>query len=78
MKPILVLSVLLRVLAVCLLPALTACTHVEPWERGVLARADMATDPAPLQNRIRRHVYSSREAAASVTGSGGGGGCGCY
>jgi len=68
----------LRMFAVCLLLLLGACTHVEPWERGVLARPDMATTPAPLQTQVRRHIYNSREAAAGAVGTGGGGGCGCY
>jgi hypothetical protein len=67
-----------RVLLVFLIAALGACAHVEPWERGTLARADMAVDAAPLQNRMRRHVYNSREAAAEAPGTGNGGGCGCY
>jgi hypothetical protein len=68
----------LRLLALGLTLTLGACAHVEPWERGVLARHDMASDPNPLQQQVRRHVYSSREAAPANAGTGGGGGCGCY
>lgn len=68
----------LRLLAASLVLALGACTHVEPWERGTLARPDMAANPAPLQRQVRGHVYGSREAAPVNAGSGGGGGCGCY
>ncbi len=49
---------------------------VEPWERGELARAEMAFEPDPLQAAYRRHVNFSKEAArggASLAG----GGCGC-
>ncbi|MDY6983709.1 MAG: DUF4266 domain-containing protein [Pseudomonadota bacterium] len=72
----------MRILIRCLLAVSTllcigACTHVEPWQRGTLARPDMASDPAPLQQQVRRHVYSSRE-AAGIAGGGSGGGCGCY
>jgi hypothetical protein len=67
-----------RLIAASLLLALGACTHVEPWERGTLARTDMASSPAPLQGQVRRHIYGSREAAPVNAGSGGGGGCGCY
>lgn len=66
-----------RVLIVCAVLGLGACTHVEPWQRGALARPDMAGEPAPLQQQVRRHVYGSREAAGSA-GRGSGGGCGCY
>lgn len=58
--------------------ALSSCTNVQAWERGVLAKPQMALDPTPLQTGIRKHNYSSREAAASINSSGGGGGCGCY
>lgn len=64
-------------LVVSVMLGLGACTHVEPWQRGTLARPDMASDPAPLQQQVRRHIYSSREAAGVASG-GSGGGCGCY
>lgn len=56
---------------------LPACAVVEPWERGVLAKPEMALDPHPLQSKIDKHVYNSREAALGGD-SAGGGGCGCY
>jgi hypothetical protein len=56
---------------------LTGCTQVSPWERGTLAKAQMALDPRPVLNSLDSHVYGSRE-AASGGGSAGGGGCGCY
>ncbi len=70
-KPLLIL------LAVLTLP-LAGCAHVQPWERGVLAKPHMALEASPMQNTIRSHTYESREAAASTNKSGGGGGCGCY
>jgi hypothetical protein len=66
------------VLMVTLLAALAGCTHVQPWERGTLARPAMALDPTPLQTPLRDHVYQSREAGAAARLSGGGAGCGCY
>jgi hypothetical protein len=56
---------------------LAACTHVEPWERGNLAKPEMAFDFDPMQHTYRSHVYNSRE-AASGGDSAEGGGCGCY
>lgn len=55
---------------------LSACS-VAPWERGILAKPQMALDSHPIQTEFRGHAYGSREAA---TGSsvGAGGGCGCY
>jgi hypothetical protein len=57
--------------------AASGCAAVEPWERGRLARPQMALEPHPLQRALRTHTYASREAA---TGGdvGKGGGCGCY
>ncbi len=71
-------ALLSATLGLLVLLTLGACTHVEPWQRGALARPDMAAAPAPLQQQVRRHVYNSREAAAGTAGTGGGGGCGCY
>lgn len=53
-----------------------ACTTVQPWERGYLARPDMAFEPDPLEARSKAHLYSSKEASAGGTGASTGG-CGC-
>jgi hypothetical protein len=61
-----------------ILPAgLSACAPVQPWERGNLAKPQMALDPHPLQSALRAHIYGSREAAAGSNAAQGGG-CGCY
>lgn len=62
-------------LATVLLGA-SGCTHVKPWERGLLAREDMAWEPDPVEAQFRSHVYFSKEASLPG-GSAGGGGCGC-
>ncbi|MEQ1440154.1 DUF4266 domain-containing protein [Fontimonas sp. SYSU GA230001] len=54
----------------------TACATVQPWQRGDLARAEMAFEPDPVLSSYRRHVEFSKE-AASGGASLGGGGCGC-
>jgi hypothetical protein len=56
--------------------ALIACAPVQPWERGNLAKPQMAVDPYPLQSAVSQHNYSSRE-AASAANNAQGGGCGC-
>ncbi len=56
---------------------LTACAPLQPWERGNLAKPQMALDPYPLQSALRAHNYGSREAAAGGNAAQGGG-CGCY
>ena len=53
-----------------------ACATVQPWQRGDLARAEMALEPDPVLSAYRRHVEFSKE-AASGGASLGGGGCGC-
>ena len=56
---------------------LAGCASVPPWERGNLAKPQMAFDQNPADSALRAHAYSSREAAASDL-VGAGGGCGCY
>ena len=68
MKPVLIVSLLL----------LSGCSSmgVEPWERDVLAREDMAIDNAPLDSAFDDHIYFSKEASSGGRGFSGGG-CGC-
>ena len=56
---------------------LIGCVPVQPWERGNLAKPQMALDPNPSQSALRTHNYGSREAAAGGNAAQGGG-CGCY
>jgi len=53
------------------------CT-VQPWERGNLAKPQMALSPYPTQATFRNHNYRSREAGVGQGNQTGGGGCGCY
>lgn len=55
---------------------LVGCETVEPWERGNLAKPQMAVDPEPLHTAMNTHTYTSRE-AASGGDTAEGGGCGC-
>jgi hypothetical protein len=61
----------------CLL-LLAGCAGMEPkaWQRGDLARPEMAWDPDPVDAAIREHTYNSKE-AASGSATVAGGGCGC-
>ena len=70
-----------RLSAVCLLTGvlvLSGCSSlgVKPWQRDVMARAEMQLDSDPVDVAIDDHMYFSKEAS-----SGGrtfaGGGCGC-
>ena len=57
---------------------LAGCAHVgvEPWQRDVLARPEMALDANGLDAAIDDHIYFSKEASSGGRGFGGGG-CGC-
>lgn len=56
---------------------LSGCSAVAPWERGNLAKPQMAMEPDPMERSLREHVYGGREAAGGG-GKASGGGCGCY
>ncbi len=60
-----------------LILSISGCAQVAPWERGNLAKPQMALDPYPLQSELRGHSYGAREAAGGGNASTGGG-CGCY
>ena len=64
-------------LALCC-AALSGCKSlgVEPWQRDVLAKPEMALDADPLEAALDDHIYFSKEAASGGRGFGGGG-CGC-
>jgi uncharacterized protein DUF4266 len=55
---------------------LAGCVEVAPYQRGYLARPDMALDPTPGTAKALEKTYSAKE-AASGGASVGGGGCGC-
>lgn len=67
----------MRLVAALLAAAACACTPVAPYQRGYLARPDMAMEPAGTGTaKALEKTYSAKEAArggASI----GGGGCGC-
>lgn len=66
-----------RLLTLLLLAlSLTGCANVQPWERGNLAKPEMAFDANPAAAALMQHSYSSKEAASGGYGVGGGG-CGC-
>lgn len=55
--------------------AAAGCAPVAPYQRGHLARPDMALDTSPAAGAIEK-TYASKEAASGGAGVGGGG-CGC-
>jgi len=55
---------------------LSACTTVKPWERGMLAKKEMAWQADPMEAQMQGHIYFSKE-GSSGGGQAAGGGCGC-
>jgi hypothetical protein len=49
---------------------------VEPWERDLLAKKEMALNSSPVDSALDDHIYFSKEASSGGK-SFGGGGCGC-
>jgi hypothetical protein len=62
-------------LVVCAV-ALVGCSSVQPWQKGNLAKPEMAFDADVLDARFMDHTYFSKEGASGGAGVGGGG-CGC-
>ncbi|MCS5574443.1 MAG: DUF4266 domain-containing protein [Pseudomonadales bacterium] len=65
-----------RSLTIFAILAMTACTNVQPWERGALARPDMQFSPDPLDATLLDQIYDSKEASSGGNQSAGAG-CGC-
>jgi hypothetical protein len=65
-----------RLLILTCVATLAACTPVAAWERGNLARPEMALESDPLGSALDDHVYFSKEASSGGNGTAGGG-CGC-
>ena len=61
---------------ILLVPLLSGCATVKPWQREALADPIMQPGRNPIGTAQMEHVYFSRE-AASGGASVGGGGCGC-
>ncbi|WNC70378.1 DUF4266 domain-containing protein [Thalassotalea psychrophila] len=56
----------------------TGCSSlgVEPWERDLLAKRQMALTSSPIDASLDDHIYFSKEASSGGR-SFAGGGCGC-
>jgi len=61
------------------LAALSGCVATEPvapYERGYLAEEGMQWEENPRNEKLKGHVYTSKEASSGGAGAAGGG-CGC-
>lgn len=67
---------LLKGLIFCSLLINQACSHIQPWERGNLAKEEMSINASPSLNSFRDHIFTSKEASQGGH-VGAGGGCGC-
>ena len=67
-----------KLAAVIGLICLSGCSSigVEPWERDLLAKKQMALLSSPIDASLDDHIYFSKEASSGGL-SFGGGGCGC-
>ncbi|QSX28498.1 DUF4266 domain-containing protein [Shewanella cyperi] len=67
-----------KLLSLLLLCALGGCTNlgVQPWERGVLAKPEMALDHEQLDLALDDHIFFSKEGVSGGRAFAGGG-CGC-
>jgi uncharacterized protein DUF4266 len=54
--------------------SVTGCSHVSPYERGILAHPTMTAED--ISSGMDEHVRAVSEGASGGLG-GGGGGCGC-
>jgi len=64
------------ILIVLILPGLSGCAVVQPWEREYLADPIMQFDYCREEKAVREHFLSTREASSGSFGVSGGG-CGC-
>lgn len=66
-----------RMLVICMVLLWAAgCTTVQPWERGNLAKPEMAWVTDSLEEQLNQHIYFAKEASSGGYGAAGGG-CGC-
>lgn len=60
------------------LAGLSACASwgVQPWERNIHAKPEMALEADSITVGLDEHIYFSKESSSGGRGFGGGG-CGC-
>lgn len=67
---------MLLIAAAAFLCGCESMPKVQPWQKGNLAKPEMAFDSDVLEARFADHTYFSKEGASGGAGVGGGG-CGC-
>ena len=67
----------MKIVGLVFLALMTAgCQHVEPWQRGTLARPEMSFESDALHASLKRQVFYSKESASGGAATAGVG-CGC-
>ncbi len=69
-------KIVLATLVVAQMSGCASLERVKPWERGTLAKKEMALNSAGLDNALDDHIYFSKEGSSGGR-SFAGGGCGC-
>jgi hypothetical protein len=64
------------VASIALMFLLTGCATVSPWQRGTLAKPEMAWSSDTLEGTLDSHIYFAKEASSGGSAAAGGG-CGC-
>jgi len=66
------------ILLIAVLCCAAGCSSmgVQPWDRDILAKAEMQLTTDELEAATDDHIYFSKEASSGGRGFGGGG-CGC-
>ena len=69
-------NLLLISATVCIALVTSGCQPVQAWERGTLAKPEMAIDADPMETTLNNHIFFSKEASNGGHNAAGGG-CGC-
>lgn len=78
-------SSLFKILLTSLIVGICGCSFIEPmakietvkpWQKGILAKPEMAIAGDAMDKYVDEHIYFSKEGSTGGT-SVGGGGCGC-
>jgi len=73
---ILLIFSLLALNGCSIIEPMTNIEDVKPWQKGILAKPEMAIEGDAMDKYVDEHIYFSKEGSTGGT-SVGGGGCGC-
>ena len=73
---LIVLAKILPLAACTISLGCTSIKEVDPWDRGYLAENSMKWSKSAREEKLKTHIYVSKEVSSGNSGSAGGG-CGC-